>query len=1121
MPVPYRLGIDVGTNSLGWCLLRLNETGKPSGILAIGVRIFKDARDPKSRASLAATRRLARAMRRQRDRRLGRKHRLMDALVRHGLMPKSLKERKDLEARNPYELRAGGLDRSLTSYELGRALFHLAQRRGFQSNLKTDRASKSGATKEAQRKLRDAAASYRTLGEYLHRKGVGFAVRTIDAKIADQRKLVRFRPHAKGTKVEYDLYPTRDMYLREFNRLWARQRRFGLLLTKEAFEEIRHAIFYQRKLKDVPVGKCTFEPDDRRAPIALPIAQRFRILQELNNVEWIDRERRSHPLTLPQREEVLRLLERQKSVSFDKIRAIVRQGSEVKFNLESEKRTKLDGDKVAYEMAHTSRFGNRWWQMDLEERNAVVERWLTEEDDERLAQTAISEWGLNVEQAERIINAPLPQSHYRLGRNAIRKLLPLLEKGLRYYEAARQIYGDHARPPDGKLLDELPYYGERLSHYTAEVPSASNPEERKFGRLANPTVHVALNQLRRVVNELIREYGHPTEIVIELARELPLGKEELLKRENEQKKNQERNEAARYEIESLLREAGATEGEVAAALARSDAVRRLRLWKELGKPPNTRCPYTHDQIGIRRLFSHEVHIDHILPFKRTHDDSYANKIVCMRRSNDLKSNKTPWEAFHMSPPGYDWDGILLRAADLPKNKRWRFAEDAMERFARRDRFGVPKELADQFTASDDFLARHLIDTQYLSRVAREYLTAVCNPNRVWPITGGTTALLRGKWGLSALMPTHNVLPGADETPARKSRLDHRHHALDAFVVACTSRSMLQQIANAADDRRDRLIERMPEPWTGFRDELREKLTAIVVSHRPDHGSTGVDPSTGRSRTTGALHNDTAYFPLSEPEKDGASRVVSRKAITDLESKKEIEAVSDKALRDSLKKFVLAFDALAFDGEGNKKKIKEACGAFVAQTGIRKVRIEERLRVIPIHRHRPIGQDPKDKVYKAYKGDSNDYMEIWRLPSGSWTAQTISTFEANHPSNAARPRPHPAAKLVMKLYNDDLVRLEDDAGQVRTMRVVKTSKQTVVLADHFESGNLKDRDERTRKAKKAMKEKRLVDGAEPEAILAETGRFEYLSRAASSLRGAKFRKLHVSPTGRVHDPGPPK
>lgn len=1117
MTVPYRLGIDVGTNSLGWCLLRLDETDEPCGLLDIGVRIFKDARDPKNKASLAATRRGARAMRRQRDRRLQRKAKLLAALTRHGLMPADRDERKPLECLDPYELRARGLDERLSPYELGRALFHLNQRRGFQSNLKADRKEKSRVTREPREKLAAILGEYRTLGEFLHKRGVGRVTRQLDGKALGEQSAVRFRPHMKGAKVEYDLYPTRAMYRDEFEKLWEAQRRFCVDLPDGARAEIADAQFHQRDLKPVPVGKCTFEPNDTRAPRELPIAQRFRVLQDVNNLEWIDRERRSHRLEEGQRQKIVRLLERQKTVGFDKMRKVLGLGSEVRFNLESDKRKDLKGDQVAYVMADEKRFGDRWREIPFPAQNAIIERWLDlgGEDDEIVFSTWLeSEFALSPEQSKSVIDAPLPGGHVRLGRVAIGKLLPRMEAGKRFHEAATEMYGDHARLPTGEIFDALPYYGERLGAYTAEVPSASDPKEREFGRLANPTVHVALNQLRRVVNELIQRHGHPDEIVIELARELPLGKEDRLERDEEQKNNQDRNEALRGEIESLLRGAGAPESEVQSALRRGDALLRMRLWKELGKPPDTLCPYTLTPIGIRMLFSHEVHLEHILPFRRTHDDSYANKTVCLRRANDIKLEQTPWEAFHGNTAGYDWERILLQSTNLPKNKQWRFAEDAIERLKRLDRFGMPRELADQFTEENAFLARHLIDTQYIARVTREYLTMVCNPYRVWPITGGTTALLRGKWNLSALLPRHNIGSGEDEKRAPKSRLDHRHHAIDAFVVACTSRSMLQRIASSADDRRERLIEKMPDPWSGFRDELREGLRGIVVSFRSDHGSAGVDPATGRSRTTGALHKDTAYFPVSEPGKDGASEVETRRVIASFETMAEIESILDRPLRDALKAFVEE----KLKGGG---KFTDACAAFAEETKIRKVRMRERLRVIPI-------RDRAGRVYKAYKGDSNDYMEIWRLPTGAWTGQAISTFDANQHNRVARARPHPAAKLLMKLYNDDLIRLVDDSGTERTMRVVKTSKQTVVLADHFESGNLKDRNDGTSKAKKAIAAGTMVPNRdskrpprEPNAVLAETGGFEYLSRAVSKLPDLQFRKIHVSPAGRVSDPGPPR
>ena len=132
----YRLGLDLGTNSIGWAMLALNENNEPHKIIDAGVRIFSDGRDPQSKEPLAVARRIARGARRRRDRFLARKEKLMNYLIKIGLMPEDELERKKLELLNPYKLRTKALDQALQPYELGRAIFHLNQRRGFKSNRK-------------------------------------------------------------------------------------------------------------------------------------------------------------------------------------------------------------------------------------------------------------------------------------------------------------------------------------------------------------------------------------------------------------------------------------------------------------------------------------------------------------------------------------------------------------------------------------------------------------------------------------------------------------------------------------------------------------------------------------------------------------------------------------------------------------------------------------------------------------------------------------------------------------------------------------------------------------------------------------------------------------------------
>jgi len=155
----YRLGLDLGANSLGWCIVELDDHGQPFRLVRMGVRIFRDGRNPKDKQSLAVARRLARGMRRRRDRWVRRQQRFMAALIKHGLMPADEAERKALVALDPYELRAQALDAPLAASHVARALVHLGKRRGFQSNRKADKSAdnESGKIKTAIKALERSA----------------------------------------------------------------------------------------------------------------------------------------------------------------------------------------------------------------------------------------------------------------------------------------------------------------------------------------------------------------------------------------------------------------------------------------------------------------------------------------------------------------------------------------------------------------------------------------------------------------------------------------------------------------------------------------------------------------------------------------------------------------------------------------------------------------------------------------------------------------------------------------------------------------------------------------------------------------------------------------------------
>jgi len=954
-------------------MVRLDTHDDPVAVIRMGVRIFSDGRNPKDGSSLAVTRRQARQMRRRRDRLLKRKAQLVSALTRLGLFPADEKARKALANLDPYVLRKKGLYEPLTGPEFARALFHINQRRGFLSNRKTDKKDNdSGVLKKAIKDLHEKLQmeNCQTLGEWLANRHANLMS-------------VRARLRGKTQKDKaYDFYASRSMIEHEFDTLWAKQSTYNpTLFNGPARDELKDILLFQRPLKPVKPGRCTLIPDEERAPLALPSAQRFRIYQELNNLRILTSDLREQSLTLEQRDAVAALLERS-DVTFTKMLKALKLPSITKFNLEDIKRDRLKGNATAYNLSKEHHFGARWFEFPAEMQDTIVDKLLNEGSESALVNWLAAETGVDEAAAERIANTNLPEGFGNLGRTAISRVLPQLMKEVVVYSVAVQRAGfdshsalSHAEQT-GEVMDALPYYGDPLQrHVGFGTGEPSDPPEKRYGRIANPTVHIGLNELRKVINALIGHYGHPSEIVGEVARELKLSRQRKLELQREQKERQDLNEKQVTEACAAL---GLTPDNLDKS-KRRELSQKMQLWGELNPKDaaNRRCPYTGEQISINQLLSDEVEIEHILPFSMTLDDGMNNKTVAFRRGNRMKGNRTPYEAFGKEPiSGYDYDAILERAKLMPREKAKRFAPDGYERWLKEDK---------------DFLARALNDTAYLSRIAKEYLSLVCPPNKVRVIPGRMTALLRGKFGLNSLLSGSGL----------KNRDDHRHHAIDAAVVAVTDQGLLQRFAEASasarDRQLDRLVDQMPLPWPTYRDHVERAVNNITVSFKPDHGYQG------------AMHEETAW-------------------------------------------------GLAADGQATRRVRPEDGGP--RQREIQK----KNLILINSTRDRErhgLDDDGNPLPYKGYVGGNNYCIEIWRDEKGRWNSDVISTYKAYQvvkelgEKHGVRKLRDPATTLsgkplVMRLMIDDLVRFEAN-GDAGTMRVVKIGGNgQVFFAEHHEA-----------------------------------------------------------------------
>ncbi|MAU40817.1 MAG: type II CRISPR RNA-guided endonuclease Cas9 [Kordiimonas sp.] len=1014
----WRLALDMGTNSLGWAVFALNAAGQVEGLKDAGVRIFPDGREPSSKDrvgdSLAVERRLARGARRNRRRQLSRKQRLTDRLVQFDLLPQDAAARAEIIKLDPYALRATGVERVLTPHELGRVLFHMGQRRGFLSNRKSDgNDEETGKIKPRISELR-RLLDKKTLGQWLHEQ-------------KEQGKPIRFRGE------EGDFFADRAMYLHEFDAIRAKQQPHHSLSAQD-WDNIRNGnrdqqfdgLFFQRKLKPVERGRCEFFIDEYRAHKDLPIAHEFRILQEVGNLQYYDENQQKHALDEQQRNIVIDLLNQQKTVSFGALRKLKHADGRFVFprgclfNLESGPRDKLNGNATACDMRKAELLGDHWDALTADDQNDLLEMLHEAEDDHQLIEDLVDRFGISAEQAEAVSKFKLSSATTHLSRKFMTRCAAIMrEDHLGYDAAVREVYDDdgvffhHSRYVVDQLLPKLPYYGEVLKgSMIGGQPDKHDPKknpEQHFGKINNPTVHVALNQLRKLVNCLIERFGPPAEIHVELVRDL---KKSTKARDDIAKQNKKFAKANEKRADLFQ---GLHGGQAPSGLD----LKKMRLWEELGPDQLTRhCPFSGRIISAQMLFNGEAEIEHILPFSRTLDNSTANLTVAVRQANRLKGNRTPYEAFahgQHEGQGMVWQDIAARAKLLPQNKRWRFDADAMDRFER----------------EGGFLARQLTDNAYISRLTKRYLSHVCDQNKIATIPGGLTAMMRGKWYLNSLLGDHNF----------KERNDHRHHAVDAFVVGLTDRSMLQRVSSQANRRADDRVQIDLPDITPLRNQLKARLDNMIISYKPDHG------------TNGKMYKETAYGIVPPEQQDPELKgygLVTRKKLASL-TDKEILAIRNPGWRERI------FEHVA-GAKANGVKLDKALADFGQDNNIKTIRI-----LVSNQSAVPIPSAP----YKAYAPDSFVCVDIWQVPKGRqgkwkkgefdwkgafWSYADCKGQSPDKNQGQIDGKPiHPAAKFITRLFKNDMIEIEENGVQ-QIMRVAgfSTTDNRIDLRPQYET-----------------------------------------------------------------------
>ena len=874
----FVLGLDLGPNSIGWALLNAefktsdgHESYEVTGFVdtseaghpPMGVRVFEAGLHNFGTAkeeSLCQSRRTARSMRKNHARRNARRKALKRQLVRAGLLPQSTAEQEEVFRNDPYAIRAIGLRKQLKAYDLGRALFHLGQRRGFKSNRKTGQSNEEKGMLKEIGELHQAIkeSGCETLGEYFHQIGTDAQGTSKPLESGD----IRIR--ARHTR--------RDMYEYEFDLLVAKQAPFhGSALTEENVKKFRHLIFFQHSFevteerrKAAPsranlhrapsVKSCPLVPSEKRCPKDDWYAQQFRIFKEVNNLRVNEHfASKDRDLTGAERDAVLEKLVTSKQASFDSLRkAISRYGADPYsiFNLERGGRSKLLGNSV--EAAFKSAFGAAMWRAVGDDQKYELREALLQTEDPDRFKEQLKAAGVVDDKAEKLANWVPSDGYLAYSREAIKRLLPHLQEGLQESKAVELEFPDQAIPERFDLLPSL--VDKRLPESIREI--------------TNPIVRRALAEVRKVINALVREHGLPRKVVVELAREMKQGPKQRAEASKRNRLQQNRREDAKEQVFALMGNPH----------SRKD-IERFLLWKD----QDGICLFTGKPIPQTEIFAGEWEVDHIIPRWRSLDDSYLNKVLVQRQANAEKGNRTPAE--WLGPNSDAHRQLLQRASNAFAGKRELAGKYARLRL-------------EEFDASG-FAARQLNDTRFISKAVCSYLSLLYDVDQrvgektIMATRGGLTAELRRQWGLNdALSPLLDKTgkPVLDATPGpdgekRKSRADHRHHAIDAVTVAAASRSALKRYQDFWKSRsmHEPDSPAFAPPWMTFREDVMRISDEINVSHRPCR------------RVRGALHEETMYGE-SKLSTDGESKAfVTRKPLASLTAKM-VEQIRDPAIQ---------------------------------------------------------------------------------------------------------------------------------------------------------------------------------------------------------------------------------
>lgn len=773
----YRFAFDIGIGSCGWAVVSENETGNRR-IEDAGSRIFDSGEMKEGKDRKSQERRGFRGVRRVLRRRQHRKERLKN-YVRY------IQFMSDYEIRCACEspadkilpVKVKGLDEKLTKAELLQVLIHACNHRGYKDFYDVMNTDEKGSTEEEEEKKNQAAANRldqalakshcRTISEYLCQNCTIPGTNRIDYRnrfYKNENRMIIRRKHVEN----------------EVHTILEKQRKWYPELTDEKIEKIMERIFSQRDFEDGPgdasdkyrrytgflesLGYCRFYPEERRGFRNTALGDVYAAINALSQYRYVHADTGEARLTQEAAAKMVSYILKQGSLTRTQASKLLKPLEIAMYGSKDVDKTLVKSFRFLKEMKKIAEKCQVSWESLLSETD------LTEYEEGKMSLlnqlgTVCSMYQTPHRKEEELKKLYAKWEHVHLPPafwNALKRHKFNGTSSVSYHHMADaieaflkgdkgDIYGNFQWNKQKQLDKKQESQRERL--LSAKV--LMQDEDVKD----NPVVLRSINETRKVLNCLIRLYGSPVEIHVEVADDVARSYLERKRIQKMQRDHEKTRDAIKKKIAEILH---CEESEV-----KGSQIERYKLYME----QEGKCLYSGRELDLEMVLdtqSHAYEVDHIIPYSLILDNTLANKALVCGNENQAKGQQTPL----MYLKGEKKEAFIERVKAEKKrtshpisNKKYDYLMLAT---------------LDEKEILTGWKSRNINDTRYITKyvvgLIKNHLQFAGGKARVFGIRGHITSRFRKEWlGKNTW--------GSDE----KCRDNYLNHAADAIVLANLSK----------------------------------------------------------------------------------------------------------------------------------------------------------------------------------------------------------------------------------------------------------------------------------------------------------------------------------------------